>query len=73
MNLKSILAQKKHVTWKYTQHNSIYYEILRQALNTGFRSEDIYDENNQKQMISIKFRMVTTSEGEKGMQSGRGT
>lgn len=52
MNLKNNLAQKKHVTEKYMQHNS-YYEILKQALNIGFRSEDIYDENNQKQRNDV--------------------
>lgn len=74
MNLKNNLAQKKHVTETYMQHDSIYYKVLKHANNIVFRSKDIYDKNNNnKGMISIKLRMVITSGGEKGTQSGRGT
>lgn len=58
------------------QHSSIYYEILKQAnltLDFGMKIYMMNTHTQKKRMVSMKFGMVTTSESEKRMQSGRGT
>lgn len=50
MNLKNDLAQKKHVTEKY-MHDSIYYQVLKQAslrLHLGVKISMIKTNKKQK-------------------------